>query len=55
MEPAFELATALLARGMDLGDLISDVLPLSRAEEAVRLAGYEYDARPVKVALSMKD
>ncbi|OZD68992.1 hypothetical protein CH263_08920 [Rhodococcus sp. 06-1059B-a] len=55
VEPAFELATALLARGMDLGDLISDVLPLSRAEEAVRLAGYEYDARPVKVALSMKD
>ncbi|MBT2273899.1 zinc-dependent alcohol dehydrogenase [Rhodococcus qingshengii] len=52
VEPAFALASALLERGMDLGDLVTDILPLESAEHAVRLAGYEFEARPVKVALA---
>ncbi len=48
---ALEFAAELLAKGIDVGDLISDVYPLEEAERAVRAAAYEFDEVPIKVAL----
>jgi len=48
---ALEAAAALLAQGVNVGDLITHVFPLADAEQALCVAAYETDERPVKVAL----
>jgi threonine dehydrogenase-like Zn-dependent dehydrogenase len=55
VERSFAFAQALLRKGIDVGDLVTHVFPLDRAEHAVRVASYETDEVPVKVALAPLD
>lgn len=50
--PSLRMASRLIARGIDPGRLVSHVFPLAQAEEALRMAAYELEERPVKVAIA---
>lgn len=52
VEAGLDLAARLLARGVDVGTLVSHVFPLDRATDAIRTASYETPGdAPIKVAL----
>jgi alcohol dehydrogenase len=49
--PALKLASDLEEGPIDLASLVSHSFPVEEAETALRTAGYERDARPLKVVL----
>lgn len=51
VEPALKLASDLEASSVDLASLVSHSFAVTEAETALRTAGYERDARPLKVVL----
>ncbi len=51
VDAALRLGASLLKEGIDLGDLVTHVFALEDAELALRTAGYELEAQPIKVAL----
>lgn len=51
VEKAFEKARELRDNGLDLGDWITHVFPLSNVGGAIQTAAYLTDERPIKVAL----
>lgn len=48
---ALALAVALLEDGLDVGDFITHVFGLEQVEQAIRVAAYQTDESPIKVAL----
>jgi threonine dehydrogenase-like Zn-dependent dehydrogenase len=48
---SLRMGSKLLERGIDPGRLVSHVFPLAEAERALRTAAYEFDERPIKVAI----
>lgn len=51
VDRSLSFAQSLLEKGVDVGELVSDVYPLERAEHAVRTAAYQFEETPIKVAL----
>jgi alcohol dehydrogenase len=48
---SLRMGSKLLGRGIDPGRFVSHVFPLADAERALRTAAYEFDERPIKVAI----
>lgn len=48
---ALALGEELLLKGIDVGELVSHVFPLDRAQDAIRAASYQGSEAPIKVAL----
>jgi alcohol dehydrogenase len=48
---SLRMGSKLLGRGIDPGRFVSHVFPLAEAERALRTAAYEFDERPIKVAI----
>jgi threonine dehydrogenase-like Zn-dependent dehydrogenase len=51
VDKALNFATELMAKGIDVGDLVTHVFSLDQAERAIRTAAFEFDDQPIKVVL----
>ncbi|MCZ4343004.1 alcohol dehydrogenase catalytic domain-containing protein [Sphingomonadaceae bacterium G21617-S1] len=54
VKPALDLSLQLFNQGTDIGDFVSHIFPLDRADDAIRTASYQTEERPLKVALDLR-
>lgn len=54
VDKGLALGASLLEKGLDVGEMVSDVFPLDRAEQAIRTAAYEYGNSALKVVIDPK-